>query len=622
MELLCYTRYPQEDLIYGAHMAYSMHLAWRQGDEYLPFHHNEGILYAKAVQDPRTGVLQVRTLKQPWLFCRRGGGYGVAAVRTDGEGNGDPSAEGCILLFESDDLVHYREIGLFRVCRSGTVLEARCAYDPENDGYRVCWRTEDGWFEGEGEPFAEAELRQQTVRRIEEPQDSEPLGKKSASSAELAGVEGAVPGNVIAISDEEGAYLKKKLTVPVCLEQRLTAERAASPEALAQVRAEAAYSDGGVVTRAIDWNLDPADGSEAAECGAGNGHAKGARRIVGAVRQERFRAPFAENRADPCCMYRDGKYYYIATNDADGNHTLFLRCSETLQGIEDAEETLLLDSVTYPGIGGLLWAPEFHEIDGSLYIFHAATQGEFFWEESRVMKLRDGGDPMCRADWSEPKLVVRRDGTPLCEAGKVISLDMTVFESEGEYYAMWSQRQFLPVDQGAWLYLARIDSKAPWKLTSDPVCVAKPEYSWENNHTYVVEGPYALKRDGRLMVTYSGAAIDATYAVGLLTPEPGGDLLDPANWRKSNYPLMSSRSAEGEYGTGHNSYLTDENGLVWNFYHARPGVDGPRSSYARRVHFDVDGEPMLDVTEENDLPERFKIVELLLEDGEESGGNT
>lgn len=289
-----------------------------------------------------------------------------------------------------------------------------------------------------------------------------------------------------------------------------------------------------------------------------------------------------------------------------------MRCADTLEGIVEAEETLFLDSDTYPGIGGLLWAPEFHEVGGRLYVFHAATSGEFFCEESRVRQLREGGDPVCREDWSEPRLVVRKDGSPLCEEGKVISLDMTVFDHEGKVYAMWSQRQFLPVDQGAWLYLAQVDEREPWKLLSDPVCVAKPEYGWENNHTYVVEGPYALKKDGRLMVTYAAAAVDSTYTVGLLKLREGGDILDPASWTKSNYPLMSSSSAEGQYGPGHNSYVTDENGLVWNFYHMRAGLKAPRSSAARRVHFDIDGEPMLDVTEELDLPEAYRRVEAAL----------
>ncbi len=86
------------------------------------------------------------------------------------------------------------------------------------------------------------------------------------------------------------------------------------------------------------------------------------------------------------------------------------------------------------------------------------------------------------------------------------------------------------------------------------------------------------------------------------------DLLDPASWVKENYPLLTSRSAEGEFGPGHNAYVTDEDGLVWNTYHARPGIDGPRSTGIRRVHFNAEGFPVLDMTEELDLDPALAAV--------------
>lgn len=61
----------------------------------------------------------------------------------------------------------------------------------------------------------------------------------------------------------------------------------------------------------------------------------------------------------------------------------------------DAKPVLLLDSNTYDYIGGLLWAPEFHEVEGKMYIYFAAAfQGEFLREESRVMELKEGGNPV------------------------------------------------------------------------------------------------------------------------------------------------------------------------------------------------------------------------------------
>lgn len=609
MKLLCYTRQPKEDILYANRLAYSMHLAWRsEMGEYIPFHHNEGILYAKATQDGQSGVLCAKSLKNPWIFQTEDNAYGIAAVRTGAEGEKDSDSEGSILIFRSNDLVHYEEIGLWKLQERGYISEVRCTYDAENKTYLVCWREEDGvWLQGQGNPFDIDRILPDLVEKADESQ----IGRAVFSASELAQIkqiEGICPGNTIELPDAKGAYLFKKLMTPICEKVVLSHQGAfGDEEELTNASATAFYSDGTIVKRKVDWNLDSSKEIEDNGC----------RLFRGQVHQEHFAAPFAENRADPCCMYWQGKYYYIATNDADGNHTLYIRCSDTLEGIMSAKEVLLLDSETYPGIGGLLWAPEFHEIGGTLYIFHAATSGEFYCEASRVMQLKDGGNPMCRADWSAPHLVVKKDGTPLCEAGKVISLDMTVFCYQNDIYAMWSQRQFLPVDQGAWLYLARIDAREPWKLTSDPVCIAKPEYGWENNHTFVVEGPYALERNGQLMVTYSGAAIDATYTVGMLKPKMGSDILNPGNWRKNNYPLLSSRSEEGQYGTGHNAYLTDENGIVWNFYHARVGVEAPRSSFARRVHFDIDGEPMLDVLEQRDLPKQLRQVEGRLRCGQE-----
>ena len=228
------------------------------------------------------------------------------------------------------------------------------------------------------------------------------------------------------------------------------------------------------------------------------------------------------------------------------------------------------------------------------------------------MELREGGDPACREDWFAPKRVVKKDGSDICEAGKEITLDMTCFQWEGDFYAVWSQRQFLPKDLGAWLYIAKLNPKEPWKLDTEPVVLSKPEYGWANNHTFVDEGPFALIRGDKLYLTFSSAAVDTSYVVGLLTIEKGKDLLDANNWSKKNYPLLTSRSVEGEFGTGHNAYVIDDDGTVWNTYHARPGVDGVRSSGIRRVHFDVEGDLVLDLTEDLDLKEEYACVKTRL----------
>lgn len=546
--LLSYTRLPIDNILYDPRLAYSMHLALSEdGKSFEVLNHNSGVLFVKAT-DNEDGSVTPWSLVEPVMFTEEDG-YGVLAKRIGSEGDEDSESAGKRLHFTTKDFLEYTEVGF----------------------------------------VTEAEAQEMLVG----------VPKLSVPQAEDLDILGAVPSHVIEIPEAVADRLRKKLITPVnCGVEFLAQVKASSTEELAQYKASSLFTDGTKVERKVDWDLSAVDFGT-----------PGTYNIKGRIHQEHFEFPVAFNRADPCVGKWNGKYYFIATNDADGNHTLYIRESDTLTGLVDAEEILLLDSTTFEGIGGLLWAPEFHEIDGKWYIFHAATPGEFYWEESHVMALREGGNPVNRADWSAPMRVVKADGTNICEEGKEITLDMTVFDWEGEYYAIWSQRQFLPKDLGAWLYIAKINPKEPWKLASEPVVLLKPDYGWSNNHTFVVEGPFALPKEDILYITFSGAAVDTSYVVGLLSIPKGKDLLDPKNWKQGNYPILTARSVEGEYGTGHNAYVTDEDGTIWNTYHARPGVEGVRSSGIRRVHFDIDGAPMLDVTEELDLLEEYAFVE-------------
>ena len=558
--VLCYTREPLEDAVYAEKLAYSMHLAISEdGGSFQPLNHNQGVLFVKATENP-DGTLHAKSLKKPYLFALEDGSFAVLAVRTEADGTAEPSGEE-LVFFTSRDLISYEEAGTVSSLEKTDGLTAML------EEYRSFYKENGG------------------------------------NTADSFGITGCVAGNRLCVSKEVADMLVLRFTTPVNVAMEVPEKICvSSAQEVAKVKATARYSDGSTAVKQVEWETAAVDFAKA-----------GVYEIEGTVRQPHYDFPIAINRADPCVAGWNGKYYFIATNDADNNHTLYIREADTIPGLVDAEEVLLLDSGTYPGIGGLLWAPEFHVVGEDLYIFHAATPGEFFWEESHVMKLKRGGNPMCAADWSEPKRVVRADGSELCEAGKTITLDMTCFEYGGEYYAVWSQRQFLPVDLGAWLYIAKVNPEEPWKLLTEPVLLSKPEYGWANNHTFVDEGPFALITEEKIFLTFSSAAVDSTYVVGLFTAEHGADLLNPESWEKSNFPILTSRCVEGEYGTGHNAYVTDENGDIWNTYHARPGIDAPRSSGIRRVHFNAAGYPVLDLTEEKDVAPQYRKVKMKVE---------
>lgn len=586
-----YTRTPIDSVLYDPRLAYSMHLALSEnGSDYYGLNHNSGVLFALATEN-EDGSLNPMSLRNPYIFHLKDGTFGVLAVRIQADGEEDESSKGSVLFWTSPDLLIYKEEGLLALCHE-YIRQVSCRYDVDSQCYSLQWCDETGTcYETHMEDLLAPEGSKSAY-------EIDAMSMGSSSDIHTSNMEGAVLHNQLEISSEAADYLKKKLITPENTGISFPAKiEANSLKQLESYMATAYYSDGTSIRRRVKWNLDHVDFTK-----------KGIYEIAGEVQQEHFAFPIALNRADPCITKWNDKYYFIATNDADDNHTLYIREADTIAGLVDAEEHLLLDSVTYEGIGGLLWAPEFHEINGRLYIFHAATPGEFFWEESCLMELRQGGNPICREDWSAPKRIVKKDGSDLCEAGKTISLDMTCFPWGSEWYVIWSQREFLPKDLGAWLYIARLNPKEPWKLASDPVILSKPDYGWGNNHTFVEEGPFALVSNNKLYITFSGAAVDTSYVVSYLVIEPGKDLLQPDNWRKNNYPILTSRSVEGEFGTGHNAYVIDDDGMVWNTYHARPGTEGDRSSGIRRVHFDVDGAPMLDVTEELDVKEQFRKV--------------
>ncbi|MCI7791863.1 MAG: family 43 glycosylhydrolase [Lachnospiraceae bacterium] len=559
--LIIYTRQAVNNIIYDPRLAYSMHLAYvNEQNQAKAFNHNSGVFFVKATENA-DGSLNPKSLENPYVFKTKQGTYGILATRIEGDGGEDAESKEHLVYAETNDFIRYEEKGLISIHDA--------ALSREINAY-----------------FQEREARVTECKKYD-----------------FSGIEGIVCHQVITITDSQMAYLHQKLLTPEMVEVKVpNFIQLHTKEDLEHQFVDTIFSDGTIVPKKITMDANQIDFTR-----------PGKYTVNATLTQMHFKNPIAIHRADPDVTFWNGKYYFIATNDADHNHTLYIRESDTLEGLATAEEHLILDSDTYDNIKGLLWAPEFHEIDGRLYIFHAATREEFFAEESRLMTLNEGGNPLNREDWSRPERIVRMDGSELCEEGKEITLDMTCFLWEGDYYAIWSQRQFLPKDLGAWLYIAKLNPKKPWMLASEPIVLSKPNYGWGNNHTFVEEGPFALINGDTLYITFSAAAVDVSYVVSYLSIRKGQDLLTPSNWFKNNYPILTARSVAGEYGTGHNAYVIDESGTVWNTYHARFGTDAPRSSAIRRVHFDVDGAPMLDVTEELDIKESLKNIKVVVE---------
>ena len=114
---------------------------------------------------------------------------------------------------------------------------------------------------------------------------------------------------------------------------------------------------------------------------------------------------------------------------------------------------------------------------------------------------------------------------------------------------------------------------------------------------------------------FRSGATDETYCVGLTQINLNGsvDFLDPSQWKKTNYPILTGLSSQGDdkyHGPGHNSYVVDEDDYLVNVFHARPGngTAFARDTFLRIVHFGIDGTPILDMEEKSEILPENKMV--------------
>lgn len=585
-----YTRTPSGDCV--DKLARSMFLAYSENgkDGFTALHDDYGVLFMRA-ESKDNEQLVPKGLKDPYLFYTKDGNYGVAAVRTEENGGQDATKASSVMFYTTKDFIDYDEVGFVDLQTDLAVCEPICAYDSASDSYRLTWN------DGAGNYY------QNTLSKISaSAQVSRPV-KVSAVSVRRAqlGLAGANQGNLLPLENAKGMKLKNKLSKLINTGMEAPAAvKATSAEDMQAVRAIARYNDGSIASKKVDWDLSKVDFTK-----------PGAYTVTGTATQPTFHNSQAmfNARPDPQMVKYNGRFYFIST-DENGQGRIYIRQSDTLEGIKDSSETLLLDGNSFPQLfKTCLWAPELHVIEGKLYIFFAGSLTNWSGVQSHVMQLKEGGDPMVTADWETPIRVQDMDGDNLYDAASQgITLDMTYFQVGEQGYVAWAQRQLHPVDTGSWLYIATVDKEKPWQLTSDRTAFCKPDYGWDNNNTFVVEAPYVIQKDGKIYLTFSGGATDHTYCIGLMTASADSDLLAADSWRKRNSPILTSWSVPGQYGPGHNAYIVDDDGVMYNIYHAKWGRSATRSASIRRVHFDIDGEPALDVVEERDLLEQYKSV--------------
>jgi GH43 family beta-xylosidase len=170
------------------------------------------------------------------------------------------------------------------------------------------------------------------------------------------------------------------------------------------------------------------------------------------------------------------------------------------------------------------------------------------------------------------------------------AIDGTVFHHNGELYFLWSGWPGA-VNGRQNIYIAPMSN--PWTVRGERTLLATPEHAWEKIEMEICEGPQILQRHGRLFVVYSASGSWTTeYCLGMMEFK-GGNVCDPANWKKWNAPVFK-RNAK-VWGVGHCSFVQSPDGLEdWILFHAKTRKKSgwnDRNVHAQRFTWSETGEP-------------------------------
>lgn len=307
----------------------------------------------------------------------------------------------------------------------------------------------------------------------------------------------------------------------------------------------------------------------------------------------RFNEPWILQRADPYIIrHTDGQYYFTAT--VPEYDRLVIRRAPTLAGLAKAPETEIWHKHESGVQSEHIWAPELHWLDGKWYIYYSASDKDDIWALRPYVLMCEDADPVT-GRWTELGKMKRADDDPF--SFEEFSLDATVFENHGKRYYVWAEKVGIGKKISN-LYIAEMER--PDKLRTVQVLLTGPDYDWERVGFWVNEGPAAIKRDGKIFLTYSASETGIYYCVGMLSIDENEDLLDPRKWKKERYPVLKTDESLQIYGPGHNSFTVDEEGNDIMVYHARteaeitgdPLYNPNRHTQLMKVQWDKDGRPV------------------------------
>ncbi|KAF9891594.1 hypothetical protein FE257_003605 [Aspergillus nanangensis] len=256
--------------------------------------------------------------------------------------------------------------------------------------------------------------------------------------------------------------------------------------------------------------------------------------------------------SDPWMVYSGGYYYLMSTTWTD----VQIARSETVDGLKTAEKKVVY-TTTEASHCCNVWAPEVHYLGDKWYIYYTAGNADNL----------DGQNMHVLAGGSTPY----DDYTYAGQLTNAWAIDGSVLRfNDWGNFLMFSC--FHGVDYQS-ICLQQLGDDFV-SLTGDITVISEPTEEFETHGTPVNEGPVALYVNGATQIVYSASYCwTPYYCLGLLTWDGSSDPRQASAWSKHDGCLLSS--ANGNYGTGHNSFFQSADGSeTWIAYHATSNSSG------------------------------------------------
>jgi GH43 family beta-xylosidase len=299
-----------------------------------------------------------------------------------------------------------------------------------------------------------------------------------------------------------------------------------------------------------------------------------------------FKNPLMIAGQDPSVIFHEGFYYLVQSNNSD--FSIGIRRAEYLTDLGTAENVTIWSAPPNTVYSRDIWAPELQYIQGSLYIYFAADDGNN--NNHRMFTLMaTTDDPL--GPWEFVGPVFK---TPELDKW---AIDLAAFEYNDSLYAVWSGS---PGDEAGAvfpqvLYVAEMDD--PTAISGPRVEILVPTEPWESSVEAIAEGPEPYIHEDTLSIVYSAdASWSRHYKLALVTLE-GDDPLEAEAWVKKGPVFAEVTTEQGSvYGIGHNSMpVTSPDGAeLWNIYHSKANPDDgweDRDIRMQRMTWNEDGTP-------------------------------